>query len=114
MHVSDLADAHTLALEHLLCGGDPAILNVGIGQGFSVREVLRAIRRVTGLDVPVRLGSRRSRDADPPVLIADASLCRRILGFAPRYTDVEAMIATAWRWHLRRQSGASLLAVPVG
>src|SRR5689334_2852814 len=71
VHVSDLAAAHVLALEHLIAGGGSAILNIGIGRGFSVREVIDATQRVTGLPVPVRVGARRADNADPPVLIAD-------------------------------------------
>ena len=101
VHVADLADAHVAALRRLQAGEPGFACNVGIGSGFSVREVIAAVERVTGRKVPVRVGPRRGGDGDPPELVADAARCRALLGFAPRFTDLEAMIATAWRWHRR-------------
>jgi UDP-arabinose 4-epimerase len=101
VHVTDLADAHLLALGHLIAGRGSVALNIGIGRGFSVREVVDATKRVTGLSVPIQIGARRPHDADPPVLIADPALSRSLFGFAPRYENIDDIIATAWRWHLR-------------
>jgi UDP-arabinose 4-epimerase len=99
VHVSDLATAHVAALEHLIGGRGSAVLNIGIGRGFSVKEVIDAAGRVAGLPVPVRVAGRRPDNADPPVLVADAALSRSVLGFAARFTGIDEMIATAWRWH---------------
>src|SRR5262245_2802307 len=101
VHVSDLADAHVAALGRLPAGGGTLACNVGIGRGFSVREVLAAVERVTGRKVAVRVAARRGGDADPPVLVADAAASRALIGFQPRFADLDAMIETAWRWHRR-------------
>ena len=95
-HVCDLADAHVLALRHLLDGGTSDRFNLGLGQGHSVREVIQAVHRVTGREVPVVIGSRRQ--GDPAEVVADASKSERVLGFRPRYTGMEEMVAHAWRW----------------
>ncbi|GIL03125.1 MAG: UDP-glucose 4-epimerase GalE [Alphaproteobacteria bacterium] len=99
VHVSDLADAHVLALEALLAGSGSAVCNLGNGAGFSVRQVIAAAERTTGRKVPVITGPRRP--GDPAVLVADAGRARRLLGWAPRLSDLETIIATAWRWHGR-------------
>jgi UDP-arabinose 4-epimerase len=101
VHVSDLAIAHLAALKHLIAGRESAILNIGVGKGFSVREVVDATVRVTKMPVPVRISTRRADSADPPVLIADPALSRELLGFAARFENIDEMIGTAWRWHLR-------------
>jgi UDP-arabinose 4-epimerase len=93
IHVSDLAEGHRLALDHLLRGGPDLALNLGTGQGHSVLDVLRAIRRATGREVPTRLCPRRP--GDPPALVADPGRARRVLGFAPRLSDIETMIRHA-------------------
>jgi UDP-arabinose 4-epimerase len=110
VHVGDLATAHVLALEHLIAGRGSAILNIGIGQGFSVKEVVDATARVTGRPVPVRIGARRADNADPPVLIADPALSRSLLGFAARFNEIDEMIATAWRWQSRPSTPANSVA----
>lgn len=99
IHVSDLADAHVLALQRLLDGGASQVFNLGNGQGFSVREVIGAVERVAGLRVPTVDGPRRP--GDPAPLIADASLARRDLGWRPRPDGLAEMVATAWAWHQR-------------
>ncbi len=96
IHVCDLADAHVGALRYLEQGGATAAFNLGTGRGYSVQEVLDAVARVTGQPVPVRHAPRRA--GDPPELVADPSLAMRELGFAPRWTDIDAVIDTAWRW----------------
>ncbi len=99
IHVSDLCDAHLRALHHLLEGGGSACFNLGNGQGFSVREVIEAARRVTGRDIPVRYAARRA--GDPPRLVADARRAREVLGWQPRRPDLETIVADAWAWECR-------------
>lgn len=97
IHVTDLADAHVLALRALEPGRGSSVYNLGNGRGFSVREVVEAVRRVTGREVPVVVGPRR--DGDPPVLVGDASRIRAELGWEPALGALDDMIGTAWRWH---------------
>jgi UDP-arabinose 4-epimerase len=96
IHVTDLADVHVLSLQHLLGGGDSASLNLANGNGFSVREVLEAVERVAGRPVPHEVAGRRP--GDPPMLVGDATLARRILGWRPRYADLDTIIETAWKF----------------
>jgi UDP-glucose-4-epimerase GalE len=102
IHVSDLADAHVLALEYLLAGGASAAYNAGTGRGHSVLEVVRAVEEVTGRPVPRVVGPRRPGDA--PVLVADPGRLRSALGWQPRYTELREIVATAWEFE-RRRSG---------
>ena len=95
IHVEDLAQAHLLALEATR-GGEHRILNLGNGNGFSVREVIDAGRQVTGLEIPARDAPRRP--GDPPVLVAASQRIRDELGWEPRKPELEAMIADAWAW----------------
>ncbi|MBR2214464.1 MAG: UDP-glucose 4-epimerase GalE [Selenomonadaceae bacterium] len=97
IHVIDLADAHVLALDYLRKGGESNIFNLGNGQGFSVKEMIEAAKKVTGRDIKVEIGERRP--GDPAQLIASSEKAKKILGWQPRYTDVAAVIGTAWRWH---------------
>lgn len=99
IHVSDLADAHVLAMRALLDGAKTTAYNLGNGAGFSVHEVIDCARRVTGRDIAVAEGARRP--GDPAVLVGDAHRIRTELGWSPRLADLEAIIATAWRWHQR-------------
>lgn len=96
IHVSDLAQAHVLALKHLEEGGESAIYNLGIGRGYSVREVVEICRRVTGRKIPVQECSRRP--GDPAILVADPSRAQRELGWTPKFTDLEPIVKTAWVW----------------
>ena len=96
VHVADLADAHLLALGYLAKNPGASAFNLGNGGGFTVREVIAAAERVTGRKIPLREGPRRP--GDPPALVGNASLARRKLGWKPRYRDLEAIIASAWRW----------------
>ena len=99
IHVADLADGHVRALDYLQRGGASSAINLGTGRAFSVREVIAAAGRVTGRRIPVHEGPRRA--GDPPVLVADATRARTLLGFAPRYSEIEPIVETAWRWHKR-------------
>ena len=96
IHVSDLADAHVLALEWLSQAPGVHAFNLGNGAGFSVAEVIAAARRVTGHSIPVRIEDRRP--GDPPVLVADAARARSVLGWQPRLGDLDVQIAHAWQW----------------
>jgi UDP-glucose-4-epimerase GalE len=102
IHVDDLADAHLRALD-LLEPGKALKLNLGTGRGYSVREVIEACRRVTGHAIPDIVGPRR--EGDPPELIADATAARSTLGWQPRYTTIDAIVETAWRWHQTHPRG---------
>lgn len=102
VHVDDLASAHVKALE-LLKPSQTLQLNLGTGRGTSVREIIDACRRVTGHPIPEVLGRRRP--GDPPELVADCRLAQRTLDWKPRYTDIEAIIETAWRWHSSHPHG---------
>jgi UDP-glucose 4-epimerase len=101
VHVSDLAQAHSLALERAKKGS--AVYNVGNGQGFSNGEVIETARRVTGRPIPVREAPRR--EGDPAVLVASAAKVKKELGWEPRFADLERIIETAWRWHQAHPNG---------
>ncbi len=106
VHVSDLAEAHVLGLEYLE-RGESLELNLGTGQGYSVKEVIAAIERVTGRTVPVQLGARRC--GDPAELVADPRLAEQVLGWRGR-RSLSEMVSTAWRW--RQKSAAAIRTVP--
>lgn len=97
IHVCDLADAHVAALKYLIAGGATTALNLGTGRGNTVREVIEAAKRATGCDIPVRYGPRRA--GDPPELVADAALARKTLGWSAQWLDIDAIVASAWKWH---------------
>ena len=103
LHVLDVADAHLRALRHLAEAGPSLTLNLGSGRGHSVREVIRAVERVTGLEVPVREDARRP--GDPPVLIASSEAARRVLGWSPEFGDLEMILGSAWDWRRRYPEG---------
>jgi len=96
IHVSDLADAHTRALEHLLNNGESLTLNLGTGRGTTVMEMLEAIRRISGRDFQVGVGQRR--EGDSPILVANNTLAKRAIGWSPRHS-LDSIVETAWRWH---------------
>lgn len=104
IHVEDLCDAHLLALRRLLDDAPSARYNLGNGSGYSVREVIDAVRRVTGHAIPVVAGARR--EGDPPVLVADARAARETLGWQPRHADLDTIVAHAWAWEQRRTKTA--------
>ncbi len=95
IHVVDLADAHVRVLDALAQGSRH--YNVGIGHGFSVREVVASVRRVTGVPIVAKMAPRRA--GDPPMLVAAPNRICSDLGWSPRYTDIDEIIATAWAWH---------------
>jgi len=97
IHVSDLADAHVLAFGALMHGADTAAYNLGNGKGFSVREVIQAVERVTSSAVPFTVGPQRL--GDPAKLVGDSSKYRDKFGWNPRFTKLEEIIATAFRWN---------------
>ena len=104
IHVDDLGSAHLQALD-LLTPGKGLQLNLGTGRGTSVREIIDACRKVTGHPIPEVIGPRRP--GDPAELVADSSLAQRTLDWQPRYTDIESIVATAWKWHQAHPHGHS-------
>jgi UDP-glucose 4-epimerase len=100
IHVTDLAQAHVLGLRHLDGGGASDVFNLGNGNGFSVRQVLETVERVTRRRVPSRTAPRRP--GDPPTLVGSAAKARRVLGWTPRFAALEAIVETAWNWHRSR------------
>lgn len=100
IHVADLAAAHVAALDHLMRGGDSLTLNCGYGHGFSVREVLDMVTRVSGRPLPVAIGRRRP--GDPPALIADSARIRRKFGWRPRLDALEVIVRSALTWERKR------------
>ncbi|MEM6836744.1 MAG: UDP-glucose 4-epimerase GalE [Cyanobacteria bacterium P01_C01_bin.120] len=100
IHVADLALAHVLGVEYLTKGGDTTFINLGNGNGFSVREVIETARQVTGKEIMVV--ERDRRPGDPPRLIGSSDQARQILGWNPQYADLESIIAHAWQWHIHR------------
>jgi UDP-glucose-4-epimerase GalE len=99
VHVTDLAHAHVRALEYLDSGGESTALNLGTGRGYSVLEVMAAIERVAHCALPRREAGRRQ--GDPASLVAAPGRSRDLLGWAPRLSELEAIVATAWRWYAR-------------
>jgi UDP-glucose-4-epimerase GalE len=97
IHVTDLADAHVRALDYLTQGGESRALNLGTGQGNSVREVIDAVGKISPRPVPFREGPRRA--GDPPVLVADARHATSVLGWKPQCSDLPTIVQTAWNWH---------------
>ena len=93
IHVSDLAQAHLAAVNHLMADGGSLSVNLGSGRGTSVREILEAIHRASGREVPVRYRSRRA--GDPPILFANTARAKAELGFAPVFSDIDTIIRTA-------------------
>jgi UDP-glucose-4-epimerase GalE len=96
IHVNDLAQAHILAVEHLLAGGESDQFNVGTGSGHSVMEVVRAVEEVTGQKVPYTTGPRR--EGDPAALVAASGKLREKLGWQPQYTELRTIVEHAWNF----------------
>jgi UDP-glucose 4-epimerase len=98
VHVSDVADAHVLAAEHLVNGKKSQILNLGTGRGYSVQDIVNLVKKVTGQEV--KYGYETRRAGDPPFLIADISLAEKVLTYRPKH-DIISIIKTAYEWHLK-------------
>lgn len=103
IHVTDLAQAHILAVDYLKNGGASDVFNLGNGIGFSVREVIETAKKVTGKDIAAVESERRA--GDPSRLVASSEKARRVLGWKPEHADLEEIIATAWRWHSTHPEG---------
>lgn len=103
IHVTDLAQAHILAVKYLRNGGNSDIFNLGNGIGFSVKEVIEKARKVTGHPIPAQISPRRA--GDPAKLIASSNKARKILGWKPEHAELEEIIATAWNWHKKHPNG---------
>ncbi len=100
IHVTDLADAHVLGLEYLLKGGNSEVLNLGNGQGFSVKEVIETAKQVTGKQIKIIECDRRP--GDPPILIGSSKKATSFLGWQPQYYSLQDIIKHAWQWHQKR------------
>lgn len=103
IHVTDLAQAHILAVEYLLNGGESNIFNLGNGIGYSVREVIETARKVTGHPIPVTETPRRA--GDPARLVASSEKAKTILGWKPCHAELEEIISSAWKWHKNHPEG---------
>lgn len=103
IHVEDLIDAHLLALRYLQNGGESNIFNLGSSQGFSVKEIVETAKEVTGIDIPVKIGERRS--GDPSTLIASSEKAKKVLGWNPARTSIHQIISNAWNWHQHHPNG---------
>lgn len=97
IHVTDLAQAHILALDYLLKGGDNNVFNLGNGVGFTVKEVIDVARKVTGHPIPAEISPRRA--GDPAQLVASSDKAKDVLGWKPQYADLETIVSSAWAWH---------------
>jgi len=103
VHIVDLCDAHLRAMEELNAGARRLVFNVGIGRGFSVREVVESVKRVSGVDFTVIEESRR--EGDPPRLVASPDRIKAELGWRPAYTELDEIVSTAWQWHSAHPEG---------
>jgi UDP-glucose 4-epimerase len=103
IHISDLSQAHLLALDYLGGGGSSQFINLGNGGGYSVKEVIEAARRVTGKNIEAQIAPRRA--GDPSRLVANAAKAREVLGWNPQFPEIEKIIESAWKWHEAHPSG---------
>ena len=103
IHVTDLAQAHILAMKYLMDGKESDVFNLGNGVGFTVKEVIEAARRVTGHPIPAVVVPRRG--GDPAKLIASSAKAKEVLGWKPEHADLEEIIETAWNWHKNHPNG---------
>ncbi|KIR03202.1 UDP-glucose 4-epimerase [Lachnospiraceae bacterium TWA4] len=103
IHVTDLAQAHILAVKYLMAGNESNIFNLGNGVGFTVQEVIETARKVTGHPIPAKIEGRRA--GDPAQLVASSVKARTILGWNPEHADLEEIIASAWKWHKAHPHG---------
>ncbi len=103
IHVTDLAQAHILAVKYLQNGGESDIFNLGNGIGFSVKEVIETARRVTQNAIPAKVTPRRA--GDPAKLIASSDKAKKVLGWKPQHAELDEIISTAWNWHKNHPDG---------
>lgn len=103
VHVLDLAEAHVLAIDYLLKGGESNIFNLGSSVGFSVQAMLEEARKVTGKAIEAEVVPRRA--GDPSTLVASSEKAKCILGWSPRYTEVDTILSSAWKWHSSHPEG---------
>jgi len=103
IHVTDLSEAHLLALDHLIAGKPTEFINLGNGKGYSVKEIIETARKVTGKNIEAKIAPRRT--GDPSSLVADSRKAREILGWNPRYVELEKIIESAWQWHKENPNG---------
>jgi UDP-glucose 4-epimerase len=103
IHISDLSQAHLLALDYLRNGGQSEFINLGNGNGYSVREVIESARKVTGKQIEAKDAPRRA--GDPPQLVGDSAKARKVLGWNPQFPELEKIIESAWRWHQKHPEG---------
>ena len=103
IHVTDLAQAHILAMRYLAAGNESNVFNLGNGVGFTVKEVIETARKVTGHPIPAVVSPRRA--GDPAKLIASSEKAKSVLGWKPEHDDLEEIIATAWNWHKNHPNG---------
>lgn len=103
IHVTDLAQAHILAVKYLMDGNESNVFNLGNGVGFTVKEVIETARKVTGHPIPAEVSPRRG--GDPAKLIASSDKAKNILGWNPEHADLEEIIASAWKWHKNHPHG---------
>ena len=103
IHVCDLAQAHILALDYLMKGGENNVFNLGNGVGFTVQEVIDVARAITGHPIPVQIVPRRA--GDPAQLVASSAKARSVLGWKSQYADLETIVSSAWAWHKSHPNG---------
>lgn len=103
IHVTDLAQAHILAVKYLINGGKSDIFNLGNGIGYSVKEVIETARKVTGY--PIKAVETPRRDGDPARLVASSEKAKNILGWKPTHNTLEEIISSAWKWHKSHPNG---------
>lgn len=103
IHVTDLAQAHILAVKYLQNGGKSDIFNLGNGIGFSVKEVIETARKVTQKEIPAKVTTRRT--GDPAKLIASSDKAKKVLGWKPQHAELDEIISTAWNWHKNHPDG---------
>jgi len=102
IHVTDLADAHILALDYLKKGGNSTVFNLGNGEGYSVQEVIDCASRITQKEIKAIAEPRR--EGDPAILIGSAQKAKEVLGWNPQFPDLQSIISTAWNWHQKQHA----------
>ena len=103
IHISDLSNAHLLALDHLRSDRESQFINLGNGNGYSVKQVIETARRITGCEIPAEEGPRRA--GDPPQLVGDSRKAREVLGWDPRFAELDKIVESAWIWHQAHPNG---------